>query len=102
MVLRIEAALSVYPSSTTIFRDTTLFANVFCGMDVLLECKPGTRSYYWGWLKSKGAQDFVSELVREGESAGYVLGTKNANIRVDRLDYERFDFVREALYALKS
>tara|TARA_E500000331_G_C17239727_1_gene706483 strand:+ start:203 stop:511 length:309 start_codon:yes stop_codon:yes gene_type:complete len=102
MILRVEAALSTYPSSTTIFRDTTLFANVFCEMEVLLECQPGTRSYYWKFLKSKGAQDFVSDLVRVGEEPGFFLGRKNANIRVDRLDYENFDFVRQAIYALKS
>ena len=85
MILKIEATLTEPPSSLTVFRDTTLFASVFCELDVLLECKPGTRSSYWRWLKSGGAHDFVEELVREGEETGLCLGKKRANIRVDEL-----------------
>ena len=102
MVLRIQASLSKPPSSITLFRDTTLFAKVFCNLDVLLECNPGTRSFYWRWLKHHGAHDFVDELVRVGEESGYYMGSKNANIRVSCLDYENQSFVNECLYSLKS
>ena len=102
MLLRIYAPLSAPPSSSTVFRDTTLFAKVFCNLDVVLECEEGTRSYYWKWLKERGAADFIDELVREGEVSGYYIGPKNANVRVKRLGYHNQTFVTNALYSLKS
>ena len=71
-------------------------------MDVVLECEPGTRSYYWLWLKSRGADDFIEQLVRPGETEGLYMGPKNANIRVDRLNYHNYEFVTNCLYSLKS
>ena len=102
MILRIEASLTEPPSSLTVFRDTTLFASAFCDLDVLLECKPGTRSTYWRLLKSKGAHDFVEELVREGEETGFYLGKKRANIRVDELNHHTYPFVIDCLRSLKT
>jgi len=102
MVLRIFAPLSAPPSSPTLFRDTTLFAKVFCDLDIVLECEPGTRSYYWDWLKSRGAHDFIDELVRRGEANGLYMGPRDANIRVDRINYHTIEFVMSCLYALKS
>lgn len=102
MVLRIFAPLSAPPSSSTLFRDATLFAKVFCNLDVVLECEPGTRSYYWTWLKARGAHDFIEDLVRQGETEGLYMGPKNANIRVDRINYHNYDFVTTSLYSLKS
>ncbi len=102
MILKIEAVLTEPPSSITVFRDTTLFASAFCDLDVLLECKPGTRSSYWRWLKSWGAHDFVEELVWEGEETGLSLGKKRANIRVDELSHHTYAFVIDCLRALKS
>ena len=102
MILKIEAVLTEHPSSITVFRDTTLFASTFCDLDVLLECKPGTRSSYWHWLKSCGAHDFVEELVREGEETGLFLGQKRANIRVDELNHHTYAFVIDCLRALRA
>ena len=90
MVLRIFAPLSSPPSSPTLFRDTTLVANAFCNFDVVVECPRGTRSFYWTWLKARGAHDFIEELVLEGEAPGIYIGPKNANIRVDRLNYHTY------------
>jgi hypothetical protein len=102
MILKIQAALTEPPSSITVFRDTTLFASAFCDLDVLLECKAGTRSSYWHWLKSWGAHDFVEELVREGEETGLFLGKKRANIRVDELNHHTYAFVIDCLRALRT
>lgn len=102
MILKIEATLTQPPSSITVFRDTTLFASTFCYLDVLLECKAGTRSSYWQWLKSWGAHDFVEELVREGEESGLVLGKKRANIRVEELNHHTYPFVIDCLRGLRS
>lgn len=102
MILRIRSELSAPPSSVTLFRDTTLFAETFCGMAVLMECEPGTRSLYWNWLKRNGAHDFIKDVVRPGEETGFLVGPRDANINVDRIDYSNFDFLRTALYALKS
>ncbi len=104
MILKIQAALTEPPSSVTVFRDTTLYASAFCDLEVLLECKPGTRSSYWRWLKSWGAHDFVEELVREGEEGGLYLGKALgkgcANINVDRLNYATYPFVIQRLSSI--
>lgn len=101
MILKIQAALTEPPSSVTVFRDTTLYASAFCDLEVLLECKPGTRSSYWRWLKSWGAHDFVEELVREGEEGGLYLGKERANIRVDELDHPTYPFVIDCLRSFR-
>ena len=101
MILRIEATLCEPPSSITAFRDATLYATVFRQLDVLLECEKGTRSNYWSWLKRNGAHDFVRDLIYPYEEEGTLrMGTKNANIRVDRLDARSLPFAVSAMRSL--
>jgi len=101
MILRIEATLCEPPSSITAFRDATLYATVFRQLDVLLECEEGTRSSYWAWLKRNGAHDFVRDLIYPYEEQGTPrMGTKNANIRVDRLDARSLPFAVSAMRSL--
>ncbi len=89
MILRIDAGLTEPPSRPTIFRDVTLYATIFCDLDVLVECLRGTKSMYWKWLKRHGAHDFVKQLVLRGEEPnGLRLGRRKANITVGRLSAE--------------
>lgn len=87
MKLKIASELSAPPSEVSCFRDVSLFAKTWCFEDVLLECKPGTRSYYWKWLKTHGAHDFISALIRTDEKEpGYSMGTTpGSNIITDRI-----------------
>jgi hypothetical protein len=86
MILRVKAELSEPPSSTPCFRDVTLYANIFCDLDVLVECVKGTRSIYWEWLKSWGAHDFVEQLIIPGEEKGGIsVGPTKSTIVVEKL-----------------
>ena len=105
MILRIEAPLSEPPSTPAVFRDTTLYAVVFCKLDVLVECVKGTRSMYWKWLKHYGAHDYIEQLIVKGEERGGLsIGYDRCSINVDRLTPENLDFVvsRLQLFSRKS
>jgi len=94
MILRIEAPLSEPPSTPAVFRDTTLYAVVFCKLDVLVECVKGTRSMYWKWLKYYGAHDYVEQLIIKGEERGGLsIGYNRSSINVDRLTPENLNHV---------
>lgn len=85
--LIIQSILSEPPSEIYCFRDVTLYAKTYIFDDILLECEPGTRSIYWNWLKSKGAHDFISELILvDQKEPGYSIGTTPGyNIVTDRI-----------------
>ena len=93
MKLIIESCLSEPPSQISCFRDITLYAKTYIFEDILLECPPGTRAMYWRWLKSYGAHDFISELIKQTDMEyGYTIKTANdANITVDRIDVENLN-----------
>lgn len=103
MILRIQAELSEPPSSTTCFRDVTLYANVFCNLDVLVECAKGTKSIYWKWLKSWGAHDFVDQLIIHGEERGGItLGQQRATIATSKLTAETLPSVTGRLMSVSG
>lgn len=98
MILRVKAELSEPPSTTSCFRDVTLYANIFCNLDVLVECTKGTRSIYWEWLKSWGAHDFVEQLIISGEEKGGIsVGPVDSTIAVEKLTAETLPRVVERL-----
>lgn len=97
MILIIESCLTEPPSEITCFRDVTLFGKLFVFEDILIECKPGTRTIYWNWLKSHGAHDFVSQLILDSEKEhGYTIKTtRDANYKTDRINYNNLtDIIR--------
>lgn len=101
MTLRIEAELTIPPSSVTAFRDATLYAKVFKGLDVLLECEKGTRSIFWKWVKDHGAHDFIDALILpHEESHAPRMGRRDANIRVDKLTAESLPFAISGIRSL--
>lgn len=98
MQLIIESALSEPPSEISCFRDVTLYGKTFLFEDVLLECKKGTRTLYWNWLKRHGAHDFISYLLTEDEAeSGFKLGKNNSNLNIDRICVENLNFIIQCL-----
>lgn len=104
MKLIIDSYLTEPPSEISCFRDITLYAKTFVFEDIVLECIPGTRTLYWNWLKSHGAHDFVSELIRIGEKeSGYRIKTSApANIVVDRINYHNLDYIISRFQSFKK
>ncbi len=87
MLIILDAELSDPPSSRTCFRDVTLYASLFKKSDVLVECSPHTIDFYWDWLKQGGAMDFVSQLIRFGETQGYTIRRQcGGSLNLDKLD----------------
>lgn len=94
MLLLIDGLLTEPPSETTLFRDVTLYATIFKDMDVLIESHPTMKDLYYHWLKSRGAFDFVQDIVEYnvecGISIGYKFSGKKANMQVRYLGYHNF------------
>jgi len=87
MLIIIDAELSDPPSSRTCFRDATLYASVFAKHDVLVECSPTSVDFYWDWLKTGGAMDFVSQIIRFGEEQGFTIRRQSGgSLNLGRLD----------------
>jgi len=101
MTLRIEAELTIPPSSVTAFRDVTLYIKMLRGFDILLECQEGTRSIFWKWVKDHGAHDFIDQLILPHEETHAPrMGRRDANIRVDRLTVESIPFAMSSIMSL--
>ena len=64
-----------------------IFIPIVIFEDILLECKEGTRSIYWEWLKRHGAHDYISQLVKEEErEIGFTIKTQQANLVTDKIN----------------
>ena len=102
MNLIIDAELTEPPSEVSVFRDVTLYSNVFLNMEVLLLCQVDMKDLYWYWLKSVGAFDFVEDIVCDRVEPGCVIATKKANIQIKFLRAETLNFVIQRLQRLKN
>lgn len=96
MLLIIDGILCEPPSETTLFRDITLYASVFRDKEVLLECEKAEKDIYYKWLKSKGAYDFVKEIVSYGREEGFTIrymfgDIRKANMKIKRIGYHNFE-----------
>ena len=92
MILIIESCLTEPPSEVSCFRDVTLFAKTYIFEDILVECKEGTRSMYWKWLKSYGAHDYVSQLIKDTEKErGFTIKPRKGNLTTDRIVCENLN-----------
>lgn len=101
--LIIDSNLCKPPSEICLFRDVTLFAKTFIFEDVLLKCRPGTRSSYWKWLKKYGAHDFISYLIKDSEKeSGFLIAPQKANVNVGKIDYDNLNFIISSLNCLKN
>ena len=97
MLLIIDAELSAPPSSVSCFRDVTLYGNCFLKSDVLMECRQSEKDIYWKWLKSRGAFDFIEDIVRPNEEKGFLIKEKGGNLQVDRINESNLNFILSRL-----
>lgn len=73
MLLSIDARLSAPPNRPLVFRDTTLYAKVFAGFEVVVSVCPFEEwDHYARWFRRYGLFDFVDGLVKPGEVAADV------------------------------
>ena len=94
MLLLIDSELTEPPSSVTLFRDVTLYATVFKGMDIILEADPVMTDYYYNWLKRKGAFDFIKDILDYNKEYGVTIRHKHSprvgNVSVRSIGYHNF------------
>lgn len=103
MNLIISAPLCAPPSEAPAFRDVTLYGKTFVFDDVLLECEAGTRSFYWKWLKSRGAHDFVSYLLKTTErEEGFKMAPRGGNLNIEAIHSFNLDFILSVLYNIRN
>ena len=103
MILIIESCLTEPPSEIACFRDVTLYAKTFIFEDILLECKEGTRSIYWKWLKQYGAHDYISQLIKDTEKEhGFTIKARRGNLTTDRIICENLSYIVGRLQQLKG
>lgn len=93
MKIIIRGELCEPPSEVYSFRDITLYASCFLHADVLLETRSEERDSYYKWLKHNGAYDFVSQIIKRNEEAGFKIGPTKSNLIVDRLTPNNLNFV---------
>lgn len=102
MKLIIDSVFTEPPSEISCFRDVTLYGKTFIFEDVLLKCRKGTRTFYWNWLKSHGAHDFISYLLTDEEKEyGFIISETEGNVNVDRICVNNLDFIIQCLLSLK-
>lgn len=90
------------PSSTSCFRDVTLYSKIFLKSEVLLECDKEYVDLYWKWLKKRGAWDFITDIIDEGSERGISIRTSGGAINVDRIYYDNLNLVLSRLKQFHS
>ena len=93
MNLIIDASLSEPPSEVSVFRDVTLYSNLFLNCSILLECDNDMKDLYYYWLKNRGAFDFVDDFVKFEEEKGITMRPHKANISIKHLRAEKLSWV---------
>ena len=87
------------PTSISCFRELTTIAKRVNNLSVLIECIE--KDFYWRYLKTFGAMDFVDDLVALGIEEGYRIDTElhfaPTVFVTDRIDHYNFKNVVSAL-----
>jgi len=100
MNLIIDASLTEPPSEVAVFRDITLYSNVFLNHDILVECVSDMKDMYWYWLKRKGAFDYVQDFIEHNQENGITIRPDHASISVKYLRAETLARVISRLRAI--
>lgn len=66
-ILSLHAYLSAPPSTPAVYRDVSLYANVFCHFEVVAPCPFEEWDYYAVWFRRHGLFDYITEIVHPGD-----------------------------------
>ena len=100
--LIIDARFTEPPSEHSVFRDVSLYANMFLGLSVLVECKKKDKDLYWYWLRRSGSFDFIEDFVEPETESGILLSYLRGNISVQMLSAETLNFVINQLIRINK
>ena len=74
-ILLVNGHLIFPPSSTSCFRDITLYASVFRDAEVVLQIEETYTDTCYQYLKQHGAFDFVEDIVKPEQETGIILSS---------------------------
>lgn len=74
-ILLIDGNLVFPPSSTSCFRDITLYANVFRESDVVVQIDQLYIDSCYHYLKQHGAFDFVQDILTPEQEHGIIISS---------------------------
>ena len=74
-ILLIDGNLVFPPSSTSCFRDITLYANVFRQAEVVVQIEERHVDTCWQYMLQHGVYDFVEDIVLPTQEHGIILGS---------------------------
>lgn len=100
--LILDARFSEPPSECTVFRDVSMYAKFFLHLNVLVECSGNEKDIYYYWLKSRGAFDYIDDIIEPGQENGILLSYLRGNISVVCLSADTLSFVLTQLKKIAS
>tara|TARA_R110002153_G_scaffold152995_2_gene304779 strand:+ start:8342 stop:8659 length:318 start_codon:yes stop_codon:yes gene_type:complete len=74
-VLIIDEHLIFPPTEPMVFRDITLYSNIFSEVEVLLQAEAVNTDICYNYLRSVGAFDYVEDIILPGTVSGILLSS---------------------------
>lgn len=92
MNILLDGNLVFPPSEIMCVRDITLYSTIWGDYTVLVEIEKQYTDQVWYRLKSKGAFDYVEDIVDVDQEHGLLISDrKRSNIRVTKICCENLD-----------
>ena len=86
MNILLDGNLTFPPSEIMCVRDVTLYGTIWGKFTVLVEIEKTYTDQVWRWLKSRGAFDYVEDIVDVNEEHGLLISDRRrSNIRVNKI-----------------
>ena len=98
MNLVIDGNLTYPPSEISCVRDVTLYSMIWTEFTVLIEIFPEYKDHVWRHLKSRGAMDYVEDIISPAEERGLKISDQpRSNIRVNSIRCDNLSFIIDRL-----
>lgn len=98
MNLVIDGNLTYPPSEISCVRDVTLYSVVWSKFNVLIEICPTYKDHVWRHLKSRGAMDYVDDIISPGREHGLKISDQpKSHIRVNYISCDNLNFIIDRL-----
>ena len=98
MNILLDGNLTFPPSEIMCVRDVTLYSTIWGKFTVLIEIEKTYTDQVWKWMKSKGAFDYIEDIVDVNEERGLIISDRSrSNIRVNKICCENIGVILNRL-----
>jgi hypothetical protein len=98
MNILLDGNLTFPPSEIMCVRDVTLYSTIWGQFSVLVEIEKIYTDQVWKRMKSRGAFDYVEDIVDVDEESGLrISDRKRSNIRVSKICCENLNSILNRL-----